>query len=149
MCQTDTGRRSRQLLLASLLAGGIALAQTAGEAPRTAWRKVGSTSVELMLAAPATGPVDNVWFGPDGRTLYARTHSGKTFETVDFESWTASVAPPSHGDASGSITAEKLPAPNAALRASPADSHRVYALANHVYESEDGGRNWTNLTAYK
>src|SRR5713101_6134966 len=149
MCQADTRAKGRRLLVVSLLTGTIALSQTANESVRPDWRKVGSTSVELMLAAPATGPVDNVWFGPDGRTLYARTHSGKTFETVDFESWTASVAPPSHGDASRPITTEKLPAPSAVLRASPADSHRVYALANHVYESEDGGRNWTNLTAYK
>ena len=92
MCQTDTGRRSLRLSLAmSFLAGGLALAQT-GEAPRTAWRKVGSSAVELMLAAPATGRVDNVWFAPDGRTLYARTHSGKSFETADFENWMPSTA---------------------------------------------------------
>jgi uncharacterized protein (TIGR03437 family) len=35
------------------------------------------------------------------------------------------------------------------LRPSQADSRRLYALANQVYESEDGGRTWTNLSAYK
>jgi uncharacterized protein (TIGR03437 family) len=147
MCQTDTGRRGRWLLVASLLAGGVALGQTATEAPRPAWRKVGSSSVELMLAAPATGPVDNVWFAPDGRTLYARTRSGKSFETADFENWTPSTA--SRADSARAVAAERLPAPNAVLRPSQADSRRVYALANHVYESEDGGRTWTNLSAYK
>jgi uncharacterized protein (TIGR03437 family) len=148
MCQTDTGWRSLRLSLAiGFLAGGLALAQTAGEAPRTAWRKVGSSSVELMLAAPATGPVDNVWFAPDGRTLYARTHSGKSFETADFENWMPSTA--SRADSARAVTAERLPAPNAVLRPSQADSRRVYALANHVYESDDGGRTWTNLSAYK
>ena len=101
MCQTYTGRPGRRLLVASLLAGGMALGQTASEAQRPAWRKVGSSSVDLMLASPATGPVDNVWFAPDGRTLYARTHSGKSFETADFENWTPSTAtcpaPPSPG----------------------------------------------------
>ena len=92
MCQTYTGGRGRQRwLVASLLVGGVALGQTATEALRPAWRKVGSSSVELMLAAPATGAVDSVWFAPDGRTLYARTHSGKTFETADFENWTPST----------------------------------------------------------
>jgi hypothetical protein len=129
------------------LAGGIALGQTATEALRPAWRKVGSSSVDLMLAAPATGPVDSVWFAPDGRTLYARTHSGKTFETADFENWAPSTA--SRPDSARAVTAERLPAPNAVLRPSQADSRRLYALANQVYESEDGGRTWTNLSAYK
>jgi len=135
------------LLAASFLASAMALGQTATEAPPSAWRKVGSSSVEMMLAAPATGPVDSVWFAPDGRTLYARTHSGKTFETADFENWTASTA--SRADTSRAVTAERLPAPNAVLRPSQADSRRVYALANHVYESDDGGRTWTNLSANK
>ncbi len=147
MCQVDTVGRGRRLLAASLLAGAMALGQTA-EPLRPDWRKVGSSSVELMLAAPATGPVDNVWFAPDGRTLYARTHSGKVFETADFENWTA-AAPAPRSDAASAVVAERLPRPNAVLRASPADSRRIYALADHVYESEDGGRTWTNLTAYK
>src|SRR5579863_1449372 len=136
--------------LICFLACGVALAQTASEGPRPDWRKVGASSIELRLAAPATGPVDNVWFSTDGRTLYARTHSGKTFETVDFENWTASMAPPVRPDFSGfSDSAQRLPAPDAILRTSPSDSRRIYALADHVYVSEDGGRNWTNLTAYK
>jgi uncharacterized protein (TIGR03437 family) len=147
MCQLDTNRAARKWLVALCLTAAVALGQTASESARPDWRKVGSNAIELGLAAPATGPVDNVWFSPDGRTLYARTHSGKTFETVDFENWTASVASPARSDFSGS--AQRLPEPNAILRTSAADSHRIYALADHVYESEDGGRNWTNLTAYK
>jgi hypothetical protein len=84
MCQTDTGWRSLRLSLAiGFLAGGLALAQTAGEAPRTAWRKVGSSSVELM-AAPATGR----WITSGSRlmTHALRPHPpGKSFETADFE----------------------------------------------------------------
>jgi|SRR5579859_3131321 len=148
MCQTYTGGQGgRRWLVASLLASGMAMGQVAPEALRPAWRKVGSSSVELMLAAPATGPVDNVWFAPDGRTLYARTHSGKTFETADFENWMPSTA--SRPDPARAATAERLPAPNAVLRPSQADSRRLYALANQVYESDDGGRTWTNLSAYK
>ena len=147
MCQLDTSRAVRKWLVACFVTGAVALGQTASESARLDWRKIGSSSIELGLAAPATGPVDNVWFSPDGRMLYARTHSGKTFETVDFENWTASVAPAARPDFSGS--AQRLPAPNAILRASSSDFRRLYALADHVYESEDGGRNWTNLTAYK
>src|ERR1035438_8480897 len=60
----------------------LAAAQT-----RPDWRKVGSSAVELMLAAPATGPVERVWYSADGSLLFARTPSGKVFETADFETW--------------------------------------------------------------
>jgi uncharacterized protein (TIGR03437 family) len=148
MCQLATVAATRRLLIGGFLACAVALGQTASKPPDLDWRKIGNTSVELMLAEPATGPVDQVWFAPDGRTLYARTHSGKTFETIDFENWTSSTAPPPPRDESP-LAAERLPAPNAILRVSAVDSRRVYALADHVYASEDGGRNWTNLTAYK
>lgn len=126
-----------------------AMGQAAPEPPRLDWRKMGSMSVDLMLAAPATGPVDEVWFGPEGHTLYARTRSGRVFETVDFENWTASAAPAARADSSIEIAAERLPDANSVLRASPADAHHIYALGTHLYVSEDGGRTWTNLTAYR
>lgn len=149
MCQVDTGSRARRLLLVSVAACAAALAQTASDTVRPDWRKVGSTSLEVMLASPATGPVDQVWFGPDARTLFARTRTGRVFETVDFENWAASATPPPRPEITPGLTAERLPAPNAALRANPADARRIYAIANHLYESEDGGHSWTNLTAYK
>ena len=149
MCQADTGSRARRLLLVSVAACAAALAQTASDTVRPDWRKVGSTSLEVMLASPATGPVDQVWFGPDARTLFARTRTGRVFETIDFENWNASTTLPPRPEISTGLTAERLPAPNAVLRANPADARRIYAIANHLYESEDGGHSWTNLTAYK
>src|SRR6267142_6473623 len=106
MCQADTGSRARRLLLVSMAACAILLGQTASDSVRPDWRKVGSTSLEVMLASPATGPVDHVWFGPDGRTLYARTHAGRVFETVDFENWTASPTQPARPDISTALIAE-------------------------------------------
>jgi len=151
MCQSATSRAVRRLLVACFLTCPIAFGQTDSASSAASshpdWRKVGSSSVELKLAAPATGPVDNAWFSPDGRTLYARTHSGETFETIDFQNWTASVAPLARPESSAS--AARLPAPDALLRTSASDSRRIYALADHVYASQDGGRNWTNLTAFK
>src|SRR5438034_8172354 len=114
MCQGDTGVPAFKLLLGSELVCGLGLGQTAPPSQRPGWRKVGSSSVDLMLAAPATGPVDNVWFAPDGHTLYARTRSGKSFETADFENWKPSAA--SRPDPARAVTAERLPAPNAVLR---------------------------------
>src|SRR5690242_8399006 len=130
MCQLDTSRAVRKWLVACLLTATIALGQTSSESARPDWRKVGSSSIELGLAAPATASVDNVWFSPDGRTLYARTHSGRTFETVDFENWKVSASPPARPDFSG--LAQRVPAPNAILRAGSFDSRRIYALADHV-----------------
>jgi uncharacterized protein (TIGR03437 family) len=149
MCRIDTIMAGKRLLVAGILAGALTLGQTAPESLRLDWRKVGSTSVDLGLAAPATGPVDEVWFGPEGRTLYARTHAGKVFETVDFEAWMPAAALIPRSDAAGAVMAERLPAAHVVLRGSPSDAHRVYALGDNLYVSEDGGRAWTDLTAYK
>src|SRR5690242_16498839 len=51
------------------------------------WRKVGGSAVDLSLAAPATGPVDQVWYSDGGSVLFARTRSGRIFQTADFETW--------------------------------------------------------------
>ncbi len=149
MCRIDTIRPVRLLLVISALAAAPAMGQVPAEVARPEWRKIGGTSVDLMLAAPATGPVDEVWFGPEGRTLYARTRSGRVFETADFENWSPAAAPSARTDSSVAITAERLPAPNAVLRGTPSDPGRLYALGAHLYVSEDGGRSWTNLTAYR
>src|SRR5204862_6895454 len=102
MCQGDTGVPAFKLLLGSALVCGLALGQTAPPSPRLDWRKVGSSSVDLMLAAPATGPVDSGWVAPDGRRQFARTRSGKAIESVDIENCTLSTNPPprSHNSAS-------------------------------------------------
>ncbi len=147
MCRIDTVYAAALILGASVLAVP-AMGQVPTDGARPDWRKVGSMSVDLMLAAPATGPVDEVWFGQEGRILYARTRSGKVFETADFESWTVAAAPVPRSDASIAVAAERLPVSNAVLRASPADTRHIFALGDQLYASEDGGHTWTNLTAY-
>ena len=148
MCRGETVH-SGLILAASILAVVPAMAQAPVEGAPVDWRKIGGMSVNLMLAAPATGPVDEVWFGPEGRNLYARSRSGKVFETADFESWTPAAAPPTRTDSAVGITAARLPIQNAVLRSNPVDPSRVYALGANLYVSEDGGHNWTNLTAYR
>src|SRR5579863_251095 len=153
MCQmytaVRTAKRAKRLAFALLVAAGLGLAQPAPDTLRPDWRKIGSTSVELQLASPATGAVDSVWFSADGRTLYARTQTGRVFETADFENWTASASPAPRNDNAIAAAVERLPAANSVVRASPADLRHVYALGAHLYSSEDGGRTWANLTAYK
>src|SRR5690242_2472820 len=112
------------------------------------WRKVGSSAVELMLAAPATGPVNRVWFSRDGSQLFARTASGKTFVTIDFETWSATTAPVPAA-ASPELTAGRLPDPTAHLVSNAGDPSLMYAVGQQLSRSEDGGRSWTSLTQFK
>ena len=117
-------------------------AQTAVE-----WRRVGSPSMELGLASPATGPVASVWYSSDGSRLYAKTQSDHVFETNDFEDWTPvqGVAEPVDAPAPA---VDHLPEPGAKL-VSAGPAGRVYALGTQLYSSDDGGRSWSNLTAYR
>jgi uncharacterized protein (TIGR03437 family) len=124
----------------------LALVLAFAAAGQTAnWRKVGSSDVELMLASPATGPVDTVWFGGDGR-LFARTHSGKTFETTDFEIWLPSANPPAPPVP---VQAQVSRLPEAGAHVVGASFGRAYALGKNLFRSDDAGLTWNNLTGFK
>jgi uncharacterized protein (TIGR03437 family) len=100
-----------------------------------------------MLASPATGPVEQVWFSPQGSTLYARTSSG-IFWTADFETWSpapGASAPPAPTPA----PVVRPPEPGVTLASATAGGATIFALGRNLYRSEDGGRSWTNLTAYR
>ena len=102
--------------------------------------------MDLALASPATGPVRRVWFAPDGSRLYALTADGRTFESVDIETWVASpnsVVPPEIGR-----SAIKAPASGAKVYPDTQDAQRVFALGTHLFRSDDSGASWTNLTAF-
>lgn len=142
MCRNDTYRLAFRVF-------AFALAVVcAGAQSRPDWRKIGTSAVELMLASPATGPVDRVWFSADGLQLFAQTASGRTFVTIDFETWTpadlaATPTPPIE------TTAARLPDPTARVVTTAADPARLYALGRQLSRSEDGGRSWTNLTQFQ
>lgn len=109
------------------------------------WRQVGSYDVELMLASPATGPVDMVWFGADGR-LYARARSGKTFETTDFEIWLPSAAAV---ESPAQVEPRTARIPESGARVIAASFGHIYALGKNLFRSDDGGLTWNNLTAFR
>ncbi|HWQ57359.1 MAG TPA: hypothetical protein VN442_26995 [Bryobacteraceae bacterium] len=146
MCRNDSVSAVVRLAVGVSLTLGVTLAQPAPQPPD--WRKVGGSSVELALAAPATGPVDAVWYAADGTRLYARTRSGRVYETQDFETWTPATAP-ARPDGTTPASAERLPDAGAALVAFPQYPGRVYGLGGQLYRSDDGGRSWTNLTAFR
>ena len=112
------------------------------------WRKVGSSSVELMLASPATGPVERVWYSADGSLLFARTLSGKVFETADFQTWFA-AANVAETNTLIPATPARLPEPGARVVSTASNPLKMYSLGRQLLRSDDGGHSWINLTAYK
>ena len=134
MCHKGT---SRVLAAAgcALLAAPLLRAQRAPAEPQ--WRRLGGYTIDLTLAAPASGPVERVWFSVDGARLLARTHSGRVFETTDFEKWQLSAgAPPADGSPGGP-------------RATAADPLRRYRYGPQAYRSDDGGLTWSDQTGHE
>ncbi len=122
----------------------LSLAAAASLAAQTNWRKVGGTTFEAGLAAPATGAVAAVWFSTDGGKLYAYTLSGNTWETADFETWSRATSPAPHPN----NAVAGLRAPESG-RTVAAPGGIVYALGTNIFRSEDNGRTWVNLTGFK
>jgi hypothetical protein len=125
---------------------GLATTAVVAQTP-PAWRKVGGSAVDLALAAPATGSVLQVWFSPGGSVLNARTQSGRVFQTADYETWTP--AETAEAPAPLSAPAARLPEAGARVITTGTNRARVYALGRQLFRSDDGGRTWENLTAYK
>ena len=147
VCHKTTAWASARSIAAILFFCGMMSGQN-GNGPSLDWRRVGGPAVELMLASPATGAVDRVWFAADGSRLYARTRTGRLLETQDFENWSLSAAV--SAPASALVPAEAPRAPEAAASVvKDSSSGRLYALGRQLYRSDDGGKSWTNLTAYR
>jgi uncharacterized protein (TIGR03437 family) len=136
----------RTAVLGLASAGLAALAQIPAAGPQLDWRHIGNSAIELALPSAATGPVDRVWYSSDGATLYARTRSGRTFQTADFETWAAVSGAPSAPPPAVDGQAPNSPETGARARSMGA---RMYSFARNAFRSDDGGINWVNLTAYK
>ena len=146
MCHKTT-RLCRWATLAAIAASAI-WAQNASDPAAPKWRRIGNDAVEVPLAGPATGPVDAVWYSPDGSRLYAHVKSGGVFETLDFENWTPAASPPAPSP-DALVSVQRAPEQNAHFVGAADGSGKVFALGQHVFRSDDGGRSWLNLTAYR
>ena len=125
----------------------LALAGVLAASAQTDWRRIGNSAADLGLAAPATGPMQQVWFSPDGSVLYGRTNSGKVFKTLDFESWdSAADAPPA--PAPVPRTPVRAPEANTACFAMSSGSQVTWCAGSQLFRSEDG-RGWETLTDYR
>jgi uncharacterized protein (TIGR03437 family) len=125
--------------------GWYAWSQTTG----LDWRHIGNAAIDLPLPSVATGPVDRVWYSSDGSVLYARTASGRIFQTSSFDRWQivqdSKIVPPNRENPA----TPSLPEPTLRAAAQVAGSSRFYGVGRDAYRSDDGGLSWSNLTAYK
>ncbi len=147
MCRNATVCLGLAAALASGLVAVPAAAQESAPAVRrfsSGWRKVGNTSLELNLAGSASGPVARVAFSGDGSRLYAATATGRSFVTSDFERWQPANEIPSGANWSPSSS---VPEDGARVRSAFGRASRLYAIGRFAWRSDDGGYNWTNLTA--
>ncbi len=120
-----------------------------GQTAAPAWRPIGTPSVDLALAGPATGPVEEVWFSADGAVLYTRTASGRVFQTSDFENWALTTTAPAPPSSAFPGTVARRPESNARVVTVNGDLRQVYALGRNLYRSQDMGTSWQNLTAFR
>src|SRR5215831_772066 len=121
MCKTATLRR----LVAVLLSLGGAPAF--GQVPD--WHHIGNSLMDLSLAGLASGPVNRVWYSPDGSALFAATSSGRVFQTNDFDTWQAlpdGTAPPPRAE-SGALS-RRLPELGASVRNAIGQGSAWYAF---------------------
>ncbi len=93
--------------------------------------------------------MNRVWYSEDGFVLYARTESGKIFETNDFEQWRRVTDPQIAPPAEQNAPAARLPEAGLKIRTQPAAAGRLYAVGRDAYRSDDGGLSWSNLTGYR
>ncbi len=150
MCHSATASgwlgRSFTLTVGAFALVGALFAQSPAGSTVPEWRHIGNSSIDLSLASPASGPVDRVWFSPDGASLFVRTAAGRVFQTSDFEKWQpATAVPPPVADPPRAALPEGIQA----VRSNPLNSSRLYAFGQQVLRSDDGGGSWMNLTAYK
>ena len=109
-----------------------------------------SYAMDGTLAGSVSGPVDRVWYSGDGAILFARTSSGRTYQTSDLENWQSSQATPPAaatprvlGLSPGSV---EVPGAMRDLAASPTNPDEISVATDQgVFRSADGGKSWTSL----
>ncbi len=152
MCHKATSgafRRSSVLvcLFAVFCALPVLVAQT--NSLPLEWRKVGTTTLDLSLAGPATGPVERAWYSADGKLLSVTTSSQRTYQTSDFERWQISTGGQPVSPNPVSATPANLPETGARVQPAFGQPGRFYAAGKFAWRSDDGGISWTNLTGFK
>ncbi len=128
----------------ALCAAGLLLAAAVLQgAP--GWTRLGGTGVSAGLAGPAGRPVEGAWFSADGRRLYAALQDGTLWASED-AGWTWVREDGDPPEPKAAVDREEVMGSAVVLR-NPYRAGVSYALGEHLYRSDDGGGEWTNLTA--
>ena len=147
MGKTATVGGSVVPVLSSILLAGIVWAQPSA-LPPSDWRHIGNSAIDRGLAGLATGPVDRVWYTPDGSRLFVRTQLGQVWETTDFETW--KPAEQAAAEPVARFTPSRLPENGARIRTPSGQSFgSIYAFGKFAWRSSDSGASWDNLTGYR
>lgn len=141
------GATARAVLIAAITVAPWCVFSRSAFGQNIAWRHIGNAALDLGLPSVATGPVDRVWYSTDGSKLYAKTASGRTFETGDFEQWRLVNDPKVTPPVEDPPVPSGAPEPN--FKVSSTASSRLYGVGHDAYRSDDGGKSWVNLTGFK
>ena len=137
--------RVRSVSTLPALAAGLLLLAVPAAQGLPGWTRIGGTGVAAGLAGPAGRPVDAAWFSADGRRLFAALKDGTLWSSEDAgRTWEEArrepLGPKARLDREDGIGFAEV------LR-NPYRAGVLYALGEHLYRSDDGGGEWTNLTA--
>ena len=136
----------RRALAWGLLCAFAALPLTAQE---SSWVRAGGYAVGAGLAGPAGGPVADVSFLVDGRTLLATTASGRAWVSrTGGDSWTLAESPAALGTILAPLeeTAAQAPEPGAHVIRHPYRAATLFALGFDLWLSPDDGDTWIAVT---
>ena len=80
--------------------------------------------------------------------MFARTHAGRVYQTIDFENWSPAANAPEPAPLAPAVPV-RTPESGARVVASPWNRARLYALGRQLFRSADDGSTWESLTALK
>lgn len=124
---------------------GLCLIAVSTSLEAASWKRAGGTGVAAGFAGPVGRPVEDAWFSASGTRLYALLED--SLWASDDEGLTWSIAESDPDGVRATLQPQPIAGSAIAVVQNPFRSGVAYALGEHLYRSDDGGREWLNLTA--